>query len=92
MAARGMGEVIESRYPDFKTGDLAFGDCGWLEYAAVPEQSLMKQPRIEPLSHLLSVYGVSGLTAYFGSREVGRAKPWGDGHDFGGSRCGGKFR
>jgi NADPH-dependent curcumin reductase CurA len=28
---------------------------------------------VEPLSHLLSVYGVTGLTAYFGLREVGRA-------------------
>jgi hypothetical protein len=74
MAGRALGEVIESRHPDFKTGDLAFGDCGWQEYAAVPGQSLMKQPRMEPLSHLLSVYGVSGLTAYFGLLEVGRAK------------------
>jgi hypothetical protein len=48
MAARGVGEVIESRHPDFKTGDLAFGDCGWQEYAAVPGQSLMKQPHLEP--------------------------------------------
>jgi len=74
MAARGVGEVIESRHPDFKTGDLAFGDCGWQEYAAVPGQSLMKQPEVKPLSHLLSVYGVSGLTAYFGLTEVGQAR------------------
>lgn len=75
MSARGVGEVIESRHPDFKTGDLAFGDCGWQEYAALSGQSLMKQSRVTPLSHLLSVYGVSGLTAYFGLREVGRANP-----------------
>jgi len=73
MAARGVGEVIESRHPDFQTGDLAFGDCGWQEYTALPGTSLMKQPDITPLSHLLSVYGVSGLTAYFGLTEVGRA-------------------
>ena len=74
MAARGVGEVIESRHPDFKAGDLAFGDCGWQEYAAVPGQSLMKQPHVTPLSNLLSVYGVSGMTAYFGVTEVGRAR------------------
>ena len=73
MAARGVGEVVESRHPDFTTGDLAFGDCGWQEYAVLPGTSLMKQPHVEPLSHLLSVYGVTGLTAYFGLREVGRA-------------------
>ena len=74
MAARGVGEVVESRHPDFKAGDLAFGDCGWQEYAALPGKSLMKQPQVTPLSHLLSVYGVSGLTAYFGLTEVGQAK------------------
>ena len=75
MAGRAVGEVIESRHPDFKTGDLAFGDFGWQEYAAVPGQSLIKQPQVTPVSYLLSVYGVSGLTAYFGLIEVGRAKP-----------------
>jgi hypothetical protein len=75
MAGRALGEVIESRHPDFEAGDLAFGDFGWQEYAAVPGQSMMKQPQVTQLSHLLSVYGVSGLTAYFGLREVGMAKP-----------------
>jgi NADPH-dependent curcumin reductase CurA len=74
MAARGVGEVVESRHPEFMPGDLAFGDCGWQEYAAVPGKSLMKQPHVTPLSHLLSVYGVSGLTAYFGVTQVGSAK------------------
>src|SRR5512139_3185741 len=74
MAARGVGEVVDSRHPGFAVGDLAFGDCGWQEYAALPGTSLMKQPQVTPLSHLLSVYGVSGLTAYFGLTEVGQAK------------------
>jgi NADPH-dependent curcumin reductase CurA len=74
MAARGVGEVVDSRHPGFTAGDLAFGDCGWQEYAALPGASLMKQPQVTPLSHLLSVYGVSGLTAYFGLTEVGQAK------------------
>jgi len=75
MSGRAVGEVIESRHLNFRTGDLAFGDCGWQEYAAVPGQSLMKQSHVRPLSHLLSVYGVSGLTGYFGVLEVGRPKP-----------------
>ena len=75
MAARGVGEVVESRHPDFKAGDLALGDCGWQEYAALPGASLMKQPHVTPLSNLLSVYGISGLTAFFGLTEVGQATP-----------------
>ncbi len=74
MAGRAVGEVILSRHPNFKPGELAFGDCGWQEYAAVAGQSLMKQTRVTPLSHLLSVYGVSGLTGYFGVLDVGRPK------------------
>jgi NADPH-dependent curcumin reductase CurA len=75
MSARGVGEVVASRHPDFAAGELAFGDLGWQEYAAVPGKSLMKQPQVTPLSHLLSVYGISGLTAFFGLREVAQAKP-----------------
>ena len=75
MAARGVGEVIESRHPDFTIGDLAFCDCGWQDYAAVPGSTLLKQRRMEPLSQLLRVYGVSGLTAYFGLHEVARPNP-----------------
>jgi hypothetical protein len=75
MAARGVGEVVDSRHSDFTAGDLVFGDCGWQEYAALPGKSLMKQPHVTPLSHLLSVFGISGLTAYFGLTEVGRAAP-----------------
>lgn len=74
MAGRALAEVVESRHPDFQPGDLAFGEFGWQEYAALPATALRKQPNQQPLSHLLSVYGVSGLTAYFGLFEVAQAK------------------
>lgn len=75
MVGRAVGEVMQSRHPDYTAGDLAYGEYGWREYAAVPGASLTKQPRVTPLSHLLSVYGVSGLTGYFGLLDVGRPKP-----------------
>ena len=31
-------------------------------------------PRMEPLTHLLSVFGIAGLTAYFGLLEIGKPK------------------
>src|SRR5438046_6734584 len=31
-------------------------------------------PRLEPMTHLLSVYGIAGLTAYFGLLDVGKPK------------------
>ncbi|MBF7731566.1 NADP-dependent oxidoreductase [Pseudomonas sp. N040] len=74
MAGRALAEVLESRHPDFTAGELVFAEFGWQQYAALPAQALRKQPACTPLSHLLSVYGVSGLTAYFGLTEVGQAK------------------
>ncbi|MGE0666851.1 MAG: NADP-dependent oxidoreductase [Sphingomonadales bacterium] len=74
MAGGALAEVVESRHPDFKPGDLASGDLGWQEYAVRHGKNLQKQPRMEPLSHLLSVYGTTGLTAYFGLLDVGQPK------------------
>jgi NADPH-dependent curcumin reductase CurA len=41
----------------------------------MPGRVVQKRPKIEPLSHLLSVYGISGLTAYHGLLDLGRPKP-----------------
>ncbi|OGA56453.1 MAG: NADP-dependent oxidoreductase [Betaproteobacteria bacterium RIFCSPLOWO2_12_FULL_67_28] len=74
MAGGALGEVVASRHPEFKPGELASGDLGWQEYSAVPGKALLKETRVEPLSHLQSVYGITGLTAYFGLLEVGQPK------------------
>lgn len=74
MAGGALGEVVASRHPQFKPGELASGDLGWQEYSAVPGKALLKETRVEPLSHLQSVYGITGLTAYFGLLEVGQPK------------------
>jgi NADPH-dependent curcumin reductase CurA len=74
MAGGALAEVVESRADHLKPGDLVFADTGWQEYAAVKAKHLNALPRMEPLSHLLSVYGVAGLTAYFGLIECGQPK------------------
>jgi NADPH-dependent curcumin reductase CurA len=66
MAGGSLAEVVESHAPHLAPGDLVF--------AAVPAEHLAKLPRVEPLTHLLSVYGVTGLTAYFGLLNVGQPK------------------
>ena len=75
MAGGAIGEVIESKAEGFTAGDLVFGDMGWQRYAVLPAQDVRKVPRIEPITHLLSVYGIAGLTAYFGLLRVGQPKP-----------------
>ena len=74
MAGGALAEVVESKAGGFSPGDLVFADTGWQDYAALPARHLTRLPRIEPLTHLLSVYGVAGLTAYFGLIECGRPK------------------
>ena len=74
MAGGALAEVVDSRADGFAPGDLVFADTGWQDYAAVPARHLTKLPRIEPLTNLLSIYGVAGLTAYFGLLECGRPK------------------
>jgi NADPH-dependent curcumin reductase CurA len=74
MAGGGIAEVVSSRSPGLKAGDIVFGDTGWQDYAAVPAKHLSKMPRMEPMTHLLSVYGIAGLTAYFGLLDVGKPK------------------
>jgi len=74
MAGGAIAEVVESKTPSFKSGDLVFADTGWQEYSALPARHLQKVPRLEPMSHLLSVYGIAGLTAYFGLLNVGKPK------------------
>ncbi|WP_315744126.1 MULTISPECIES: NADP-dependent oxidoreductase [unclassified Bradyrhizobium] len=74
MAGGAVAEVIASKAPGLAAGDIVFGDTGWQDYAVVSAKHLVKLPKIEPLTHLLSVYGIAGLTAYFGLLEIGRPK------------------
>jgi NADPH-dependent curcumin reductase CurA len=74
MAGGAVAEVVESKAPGFAAGDLVFGDTGWQDYAALPARRVVKLPKLEPLTHLISVYGIAGLTAYFGLLKCGRPK------------------
>jgi len=74
MAGGALAEVVESKDPRLAPGDLVFADTGWQDYAALPARHLTKLPDLKPDTHLLSVYGVTGLTAYFGLLECGQPK------------------
>lgn len=69
----GIGEVVESRSGRLAVGDMVYGLTGWQEYTVASESDLMQvvPPGIDPRA-ALNVYGVNGMTAYFGLLEVGR--------------------
>lgn len=72
-----IGEVLESRNPGYAPGDKTFGMGGWQDYLVTkPEGRLRKLPSGAPfpLTHFLSVLGVTGLTAYFGLLDIGAPK------------------
>lgn len=74
MRASAVGQVVETRHPDYQEGELVTGMFGWQQYARVGEAGLplFRVPKETPPHHMLSVFGATGLTAYFGVLEVGR--------------------
>ncbi|MBX3485571.1 NADP-dependent oxidoreductase [Phenylobacterium sp.] len=74
MAGGSLSEVVESNVDHLKPGDLVFADIGWQDYGVAPGRRLQKLPDLKPETHLLSVYGIAGLTAYFGLLECGQPK------------------
>jgi NADPH-dependent curcumin reductase CurA len=77
MRASAVGRVVTSRAPGFAPGQLVQGMFGWQDYAiARPETATA--PRLVPsgvsIETAMSVLGATGITAYFGLLDVGRAK------------------
>lgn len=74
MSGGALAEVVASNAAHLAPGDLVWADTGWQDYAVLSGKRLGKLPPMTPLTHLLSVYGVAGLTAYFGLLECGQPK------------------
>jgi NADPH-dependent curcumin reductase CurA len=72
----GTAEVVESNTDRYRPGDLVYGMTGWQDYALIGRDATDAQvvPPGVPGPTAINVFGVSGLTAYFGLLEVGRLK------------------
>jgi NADPH-dependent curcumin reductase len=71
-----IGEVIESKDPRFKKGDIVGGRAGWQLYAIADAGTLRKiDTRGAPLSTALGVVGMPGVTAWYGLLRIGEPKP-----------------
>src|SRR5262249_15173494 len=71
-----VGEIVNSRHPNFSVGDVVLGHGGWQEYAISNGKGLRKlDATIAPVSTALGVLGMPGMTAYVGLLEVGQPKP-----------------
>jgi len=72
MRAGGVGKVIASKHPDFKTGDFVYGQTGVQQFTITDGKGYHKvDPNLAPLPTYTSSLGMTGMTAYFGILEVG---------------------
>jgi NADPH-dependent curcumin reductase CurA len=70
-----VGEVIESRSPAFKPGDIVAGQLPWKLYSVAGAGELRKvDPNLAPVTTALGVLGMPGLTAYFGLVDIGKPR------------------
>jgi hypothetical protein len=70
----GIGEVVASHTDLFGIGEMVFGMLGWQDYALVGEGAAGAEilpPGIDPPT-ALNIFGITGMTAYFGLIDVGR--------------------
>lgn len=70
-----VGQVVDSRHPDFATGDYVLGYAGWQSHAVVDGNQLRTLDRdAAPLSTAVGVLGMPGFTAYSGLLKIGQPK------------------
>jgi hypothetical protein len=70
----GIGEVVATNSTRYAPGDMVFGMLGWQDYAVAGEGAAALQTLpagVEP-TLALNLFGVNGMTAYFGLLDVGR--------------------
>jgi len=79
MRTMGIGQVVESCDSAYAAGDLVEGFMSWQDYVIARSDGPMPLrvlPKADyPLSWNLGVFGVGGLTAYFGVTDGLKVKP-----------------
>ena len=77
MRALAVGEVVESRHPDYRAGEIVTGWFGWQEFATVDGAAIVRRVLETDLPHSLAlgVLGLNGVTALIGLTVIGEPKP-----------------
>jgi len=78
-----VGEIVQSRHPDYKVGEFVEGMLGWQEYAISDGSTKRAEyapgiarvdPKVAPISTSLGILGFPGVTAYFALTEICKPK------------------
>jgi NADPH-dependent curcumin reductase CurA len=71
----GIAEIVQSNADEFESGDLVFGFTGWQDYVIASQSGgYQALPEGTPATLALSLFGITGMTAYFGLIDVGRVQ------------------
>lgn len=72
----GVAEVVQSNCDSYSPGQLLFGLTGWQDYVIADDGERALQPLPDGVSPTtaLGVFGITGMTAYFGLLDVGSLK------------------
>ncbi len=77
--AAAVGQVVASRHPGFPVGRMVQGGFGWQDYALTDGRTdLMAVTQTPPGAtpqEALGVFGLTGMTAWFGLSEIGAPRP-----------------
>jgi NADPH-dependent curcumin reductase CurA len=70
-----VGEIVETKNPNFKVGDRVVGMLGWAEMGVSDGQLLRKVDTAHvPLSAYLGSVGMPGMTAWYGLTQIMQPK------------------
>ena len=77
MRAAAVNKVLDSKSPRFKAGDMVRAGTGWAEYAVLAAKDCQKLEELPGLnySQYLGAFGMTGLTAYYGTKIIARVGP-----------------
>ena len=77
MRSAAVGEVIASNNADYQVGEFVTGTFGWQDYIATSGDGMFpiaKVGDVRPITYPLHIYGITGMTAYFGMLDIGQPK------------------
>ncbi len=78
MRSAALGKVVKSRNPAYREGEFVTGTFGWQDYIATNGQGMFPISPvgdITPATYALHIYGLTGMTAYFGMTDIGKPQP-----------------
>jgi NADPH-dependent curcumin reductase CurA len=76
MRGSGIARVLESRADEFSPGEIVQAPLGWQSHPTLPSAKIEKLDlNLGGSLDWIGLLGMTGLTAYFGMREIGGVRP-----------------